>query len=418
MSCRILWLQELLKIPGKKHIVSPVPGNLNIADIGPKRLPKHRLEQLMAFCNIGSVYGDSFLSLKKEQHSMNQNQLRQAVGTLPAWQLRLMVLGALGQPALSFDTAMHDKNNEPNTLWLVIVATIAMCIFSFVCGCAIGCQFHEWLHGMLERFRGLVTLWRSSNNVDSNLDTATRGRLPDSEGDVQQGSPKPSGPTVMDLESRILVLLDQFVDSAMGALRQEIEPCLAWSEAMFILRVAYHHLLESHTHKDDVEDIIEIYECTDTDNYFSRRNYALQWVVATAGHYSLQRGMSMAEELKFVMECLIHRVSQNAEFPKAIYKSLKFTIDSLWKQFQADVCSRGDVAMNSPSASESHMEVDNTVIEPPLALPNLDGELEEMNAIRERAVRTVQQRHLAALDRGDFDAADFHDDQLNVLNMM
>ena len=118
------------------------------------------------------------------------------------------------------------------------------------------------------------------------------------------------------------------------------------------------------------------------------------------------------------MECLIHRVSQNTEFPKAIYKSLKFTIDSLWKQFQADVCSRGDVAMNSPSASDSHMEVDNTVIEPPLALPNLDGELEEMNAIRERAVRTVQQRHLAGLDRGDFDAADFYDDQLNVLNMM
>ena len=91
MSCRILWLQELLKIPGKKHTVSPISGNLNIADIGTKRLPKHRLEQLMAFCNIGSVYGDSFLPLKREQHAMNQNQLRQAVGTLPAWQLRLMV---------------------------------------------------------------------------------------------------------------------------------------------------------------------------------------------------------------------------------------------------------------------------------------------------------------------------------------
>ena len=129
----------------------------------------------------------------------------------------------------------------------------------------------------------MLALWRSCNDVDSNLDAATRRRyltsplsecsdpdlwmrlnhhsdLPgDSESEVQQGSPKPSGSTTMDLELRILVLLDWFVDCAVGALRQKIEPSLAWSEAMYVLRVAYLHLLESHTHKDDVEDIIEIY---------------------------------------------------------------------------------------------------------------------------------------------------------------
>ena len=78
------------------------------------------------------------------------------------------------------------------------------------------------------------------------------------------------------------------MDCVVNALKQKIEPSLAWSEAMYVLRVAYLHHLESHTHKDNVEDIIEIYECTETDNYFTRRNYALQWVVATAGHYSLQ----------------------------------------------------------------------------------------------------------------------------------
>ena len=83
------------------------------------------------------------------------------------------------------------------------------------------------------------------------------------------------------------------------------------------------NLLESSTHMDDVEDIVAIYECEDTDNYFSRRNYALQWVVATGGHYNLQRGMSMAEELKFVMDCLIHRAGQGNNVPKAVYKSLK-----------------------------------------------------------------------------------------------
>ena len=84
MSYRILWFQELLKTPEKKHRVSPIPGNLNVADIGTKRLPKHRLEQLMGFCNIGSMYGDSFLPLKQDQSLMNQNQLRRAVGALPA----------------------------------------------------------------------------------------------------------------------------------------------------------------------------------------------------------------------------------------------------------------------------------------------------------------------------------------------
>ena len=136
MTCRVLWFQELLKMPERKHRVSPVAG-LYIADIGTKRLPKHRLEQLMAFCNIGSIFGDSFLSLRQDQ-TLNQNQLRQTVGALPAWQLRLMVLGALGQPAQSFSTEMHDKMNEPNTVWLVvttanIVAWLQRCGFKSRC---------------------------------------------------------------------------------------------------------------------------------------------------------------------------------------------------------------------------------------------------------------------------------------------
>ena len=47
-------MQELMKLP-----ISPVSGNLNVAGIGTERLPKHRLEQLMGHCNMGSMYGDS-----------------------------------------------------------------------------------------------------------------------------------------------------------------------------------------------------------------------------------------------------------------------------------------------------------------------------------------------------------------------
>ena len=204
----------------------------------------------------------------------------------------------------------------------------------------------------------------------------------------------------------------------MNALQQKIEPGLAIREAMYVLRVAYLHLLESHTHKDDVEDIIEIYECKETDNYFTRRNYALQWVVATGGHYNLQRGSNMAEELKFVMDCLIYRLNHDNEAPKAIYKSLKCTVDSLWNQFCADISTRDVEVKESPTESDSNMDVDTAVDEPPLAIPNLDDQLEELRIARERAMRTLTERHQDALDRGDMEAADFYDDQLTMVNLM
>ena len=70
---------------------------------------------------------------------MNQNQLRQMVGALPAWQLRLMVLGALSQPASRMLLSMHESTNEPNSVWLVVAAfTISM--FAFFCGFAVGFQ--------------------------------------------------------------------------------------------------------------------------------------------------------------------------------------------------------------------------------------------------------------------------------------
>ena len=49
-------MQELMKLPNTEHRVSAVCGNLNVADIGAKRLPKRRLEQrrwdiaILVFC--------------------------------------------------------------------------------------------------------------------------------------------------------------------------------------------------------------------------------------------------------------------------------------------------------------------------------------------------------------------------------
>ena len=72
LSCRILWLQELVKCSRvfKKetdpdfsplaHDVAAVSGAKNLADLGTKRLGKQRLVELMGFCNMGTIEGDVF----------------------------------------------------------------------------------------------------------------------------------------------------------------------------------------------------------------------------------------------------------------------------------------------------------------------------------------------------------------------
>ena len=83
-------------------------------------------------------------------------------------------------------------------------------------------------------------------------------------------------PSTGNLEFRILASLDEQVGYAVQALRDGSEVSLAVCEALYILRVAYCHLTAHHTHKDEVEDMIEIYENHETDNYHARRNCPLQ----------------------------------------------------------------------------------------------------------------------------------------------
>ena len=109
------------------------------------------------------------------------------------------------------------------------------------------------------------------------------------------------------------------------------------------------------------------------------------------------------------MDCLIHRASQGNDIPKAVYKSLKCTMDSLLKQFHADICVREIEAKASPRESNPNMEVDTAVEDPRLAIPSLDDQLEEVRVVRERATATLP---------GDFDAAEYFAEQLSTLKMM
>ena len=81
LSCRVLWLQTLVKLRkdfscdqhGKlihttRHLVSAVSGDLNLADLGTKRLAKKRLVELMCFCNLGFVENDIFTVIEDMQN--------------------------------------------------------------------------------------------------------------------------------------------------------------------------------------------------------------------------------------------------------------------------------------------------------------------------------------------------------------
>ena len=82
LSCRILWLQQLVKqrskvvpftdTPELFHLVSGVSGSNNIADLGTKRLGKTRLAELMNFCNLGYIVGSTFAPFSEHVQETKQ----------------------------------------------------------------------------------------------------------------------------------------------------------------------------------------------------------------------------------------------------------------------------------------------------------------------------------------------------------
>ena len=329
--------------------------------------------------------------------------------------------------------ALRPAQAMVSTLWLVLAAFV-FGLFAFCCGFAIGFRSSSRL------------LQRGSNQVETGdgtppLDAGTRRKYLNSamsecfESDLwmrlkhhddssltadapQDGGSSAGTPSTMNLEFRILALLDERVGYAVQALRDGIEVSLAVCEALYILRVAYFHLRAHHTHNNEVEDMIEIYENRETDNYHARRNCALRLVFRNASQYNLHRGRSIIEELKMVMDCLIHRSSF------IVYEhrcSLNSTMDALWQHVQADIRARDTLISASRPMSEDDMSVDDhvdaAVADPPVATPDIEHELEMLQGARQRAMSTLSRRVQNALDRDDFDAADFYDQHLTMVNL-
>ena len=174
--------------------------------------------------------------------------------------------------------------------------------------------------------------------------------------------------STLDLELRVLTLLDARVGFAINALQDGEEVSIAVTESMYILRVANFHLREHHAHN---------------------------------------------EELKIVMDCLIHGLNQHFNPPRTIFASLRVTMHELWLHFQADLPGRG---LRPSPTEDAGLDVDEPA--PTEDASTVMNELDELNTIRQRTMRGLHQRLTDALDRGDFYAADHCDDQLTMLTLM
>ena len=168
---------------------------------------------------------------------------------------------------------------------------------------------------------------------------------------------------------------------------------LAVVEAVYSLRVAYCHLTAHHTHKDEVEHMIELYDTHETDNDNARRDCALQLVSRIATQYNLQRGRNILEELKMIMNCFIQRSnftsSENG-------RSLNSTVEALWEFLQAEIKARDSLICESRPIwpiSNDDMIVDDgieTVVpDPPVLTPDQHlHTLEALKGTRQRALST------------------------------
>ena len=226
-----------------------------------------------------------------------------------------------------------------SNLWFVFAA-LAFGLFAFFCGFAVGCRFSP-TSTSLQRI----------------------GRL----------------------ECRILALVDEQVGYAVQSLRDGNELGLAVDEAVYRLRVAYCHLTAHHTHKDEVEHMLELYDTHETDNDNARRDCTLQLVSRIATRYNLQRGRNILEELKMIINCFIQR----SNFTSSEYvRSLNSTVEALWEFLQAEIKARDSLLCESRPIwpiSDDDMIVDD----PPVLTPDQHlHTLEALQGTRQRALST------------------------------
>ena len=145
LSCRVLWLQTLLKLrkdfSGKRlhpsrHLVAAVPGIQNLADLRTKRLAKKRLLELMCFCNLGYVDNDIFTVCNSEEHEHHQGlSLIRSIQKNPILrQLALASALSTGSGTLAMDSSCPIDSNTGEQGWLSFEFFVKMFLLAVAFG--------------------------------------------------------------------------------------------------------------------------------------------------------------------------------------------------------------------------------------------------------------------------------------------
>ena len=153
LSCRILSLQTLVKLRkefsvdqhGRKlhsscHVVSAVHGNLNLADLGTKRLAKKRLLELMGFCNLGFADNDVFTVCNQDEHGNNNLSLIRSIQRNPFLR-NVALVSALssGKGIMAMDPEIctapsYEQGASYSAMWcaLILVLVVMLCGAAYI----------------------------------------------------------------------------------------------------------------------------------------------------------------------------------------------------------------------------------------------------------------------------------------------
>ena len=165
LSCRILWLQQLVKQRGKImptvgepelfHVVSGVSGSDNVSDLGTKRLGKTRLSELMHYCGFGYIIGEMFVPFNEEVSQVKQTAamirtLKKGSATVASIIAHAsLIQSALGHTAM--DSCSATNSADVSCLQIVSDSTSSWCellpmmIVTLVV-LATGFAFYKWLN--------------------------------------------------------------------------------------------------------------------------------------------------------------------------------------------------------------------------------------------------------------------------------
>ena len=418
------------------HKVSAVPGVHNVSDIGTKRLSKPRLDELMGYCNMGFLNGDTFIPLKQTMNvgARNLKALRKAFHAVPVWQFQVLVLSALSLSATGAPT--EDMQHEPYTTLLALAMGLmtVLAIFAgwFVFlrkkrGC-MACKFVQATTVMTDVCTNPMSDDECVDSVVSESPEAKKRRYrrdPMSEcsdpyfwitqnhhgGDSDEVSMHDSQPPMdspLNLENRLLNLIDNMLFNLKSP---ELTTTRAWTFATLHMFHALYVMYSALMNHDfgAIEDVLELCEDEDPMRNVHHKERMMDAFITDFGS-GIPMFINFRDALSKLREVL-HRSLQQPH----VLKRIAFTMMETFSAYRN--CTRLDQTEDSSGTSSDFADAMQApaqgstddaprvgpMSDPPLAEDPEHGfssGLHEMIDARERALTVLRQRRIDALDFG------------------